>query len=199
MSAFNEDNSSGKNPQKHPFKHSSRFKSYIPFSDVMFGVIRFQVFPLCVITSAVKRVGSRCVSDSGCGERLFFSLSPVTQTHVISTFCSQRLTRGRKCRLYIREKRKHNGRSVGKAGGKASGSRPGPIRASSPLKGRRTRGADCRLEPRQAHKANRRSWAPDAVMATVMQVARRDLNLDRKKESRGMDYYYRVPHEKYET
>lgn len=112
------------------------------------------------------------------------------------------LTCGRKCRLYIREKRKHNRRSVGKAGKrcrKASGSRSGPIRASSPLKGRRTRGADCRVEPRQAHKANRRSWAPDAVMATVMQVARRDLNLDRKKESRGMDYYYRVPHEKYET
>lgn len=58
-------------------------------------------------------------------------------------------------------------------------------------------------QPRQAHKANRRSWAPDAVMVTVMQVARRDLNLDRKKKkkkkSRGMDYYYRAPHEKYET
>lgn len=59
------------------------------------------------------------------------------------------------------------------------------------------------VQPRQAHKANRRSWAPDAVMVTVMQVARRDLNLDKEgggeKKSRGMDYYYRAPHEKYET
>lgn len=67
-------------------------------------------------------------------------------------------------------------------GGRCRGGGGGLGRASSPLKERRTRGADCRLEPRQTHKANRRSQAPDAVMATVMQVARRELNLDRKKK-----------------
>lgn len=53
-------------------------------------------------------------------------------------------------------------------------------------------------------------------MVTVMQVARRDLNLDRKKKKnirqregekkknprnirKGINYYYRVPHEKWET
>lgn len=56
----------------------------------------------------------------------------------------------------------------------------GPV--SSPLKERRTRGADCcRPQPRQTHRANRRSRTRDAVMATVMQVAHRDLNLDGKK------------------
>lgn len=67
-------------------------------------------------------------------------------------------------------------------GGRCRSGGGGLGRASSPLKERRTRGADCRLEPRQTHKANRRSQAPDAVMATVMQVARRELNLDRKKK-----------------
>lgn len=48
-------------------------------------------------------------------------------------------------------------------------------------------------------------------MVTVMQVAHRDLNLDKKKRirkrvrkkkreiRRGMNYYYRAPHEKWET
>lgn len=78
------------------------------------------------------------------------------------------------------------------------------------MKERRTRGADCcTAPPPLSHKANRRSRAPDAVMATVMQVAHRDLNLDKreegggrkkeKKKRRGMKYYYRVPREKYET
>lgn len=93
------------------------------------------------------------------------------------------LTCGRKCCLYVCKKRKHNRRSVGtasKSQRKASGEIR-PVRASSPLKERRTRGADCMVEPRQTHKANRRSRAPDAVMVTAMQVARRELNLDRKK------------------
>ena len=68
---------------------------------------------------------------------------------------------------------------------------------SSPLKERRIRGADC-CRPLQTLRANRRRAAPQAVMVTVMQVAHRDLNLDRKKK-RGMNYYYREPREKYET
>lgn len=139
------------------------------------------------LSSLCRHVGHKNGSDYSVCVRVcrgeFFTGA---QTHVTSTFCSQCLTGGRKGRVCTRKKRKRQ---------REEGQGPSELTFEGEANPRRRvqAGAGANAQGQQEEPGSRCCHGNSHAG-----IPRRTKS-GRGGKSRGMDYYYRAPHEKYET